>query len=164
MSEALQRRLAAILSADVVGYSRLMGADQAGTLAALRHARGAVFEPNVAAHHGRVVKRMGDGWLVEFASAADAVTCAIAVQEGLADQETIKLRIGLHIGDIAHEDEDVYGDGVNIAARLQEISVPDGIVISDIVRRSIDGNLAASFADLGKKDLKNIAEPVAAFG
>jgi len=164
MSEALQRRLAAILSADVVGYSRLMGADQAGTLAALRHARGTIFEPNVASHNGHVVKRMGDGWLVEFASAADAVTCAIAVQQGLADQETIKLRIGLHIGDIAHEDEDVYGDGVNIAARLQEIAEPDGIVISDIVRRSIDGNLAASFSELGRKELKNIAEPVITYG
>jgi len=164
MSDAIQRRLAAILSADVVGYSRLMGADQAGTLTALRRLRGTVFEPNIAAHNGHIVKRMGDGWLVEFASAADAVTCAISVQEGLADQETIKLRIGLHIGDIAHEDEDVYGDGVNIAARLQEIAEPDAIVISDIVRRSIDGNLAASFNELGKHDLKNIAEPVTAYG
>ena len=116
----MERRLAAILAADVVGYSRLMGSDEAATLAALRQMRRALFEPLVAERRGTIVKRMGDGWLVEFASARDAVTCAVSLQEGLADNEIIKLRVGIHIGDVVHEEEDIYGDGVNIAARLQE--------------------------------------------
>ena len=164
MSEGTQRRLAAIISADVVGYSRLMGEDAAGTLTALRQLRTELFAPTVEDHNGRIVKSMGDGWLIEFASVVDAVTCAIEVQEQLAEHEVVKLRIGVHLGDITHEDEDIYGDGVNIAARLQEIAEPGAIVISDMAWRSIDGKQSAAFADLGEQDLKNIAKPVTAYG
>ena len=156
--------MAAVVAIDVVGYSRLMGADEAGTLTALRHLRTELFAPTIGGHNGTIIKSMGDGWLVEFASVVDAVTCAIEVQERLAGNDTIKLRIGVHLGDITHEDEDIYGDGVNIAARLQEISDPSAVVISDIAWRSIDGKLSAAFADLGEQNLKNIAEPVTAFG
>ena len=158
------RKLAAILAADVAGYSRLMGEDAAGTLTALRQLRREVLEPLVSNHHGVVIKRMGDGWLIEFGSVVDAVTCAIEIQKGLAEHETIQIRIGVHLGDIVHEDEDIYGDGINIAARLQELAAPRSVVISDAVRRSIDGKLSAGFTDLGAQILKNIAEPVAAHG
>ena len=164
MTEAIQRRLAAVLAADVAGYSRLMGEDEAGTLSALRNLRTKTFVPIVDQHQGVIVKSMGDGWLVEFASVADAVNCAIEIQEKLAEEKNIKLRVGVHLGDITHEEEDIFGDGVNIAARLQEIAQPGGIVISDIARRSIDGRLAAAFVDLGVHNLKNIAEPITAFG
>ncbi len=164
MTDGIQRRLAAILAADVVGYSRLMGEDEAGTLSGLRHLRTEHFAPAVHGHRGIIVKSMGDGWLVEFASVVDAVTCAIEVQEGLAEHESIKLRVGVHVGDITHEEEDIFGDGVNIAARLQEIAQPGGIVISDIARRSIDTKLAADFVDLGVQDLKNIAESIGVYG
>jgi len=164
MSEAMHRKLAAIISADVVGYSRLMGADEANTLAALRLWRAEVFEPTVNDNNGNVIKNMGDGWLVEFDSAGDAVNCAIRVQEKLSGHEVLKLRIGLHIGDITHADGDIYGDGVNIAARLQEIAEPGAIVISDVTRRSVDGKLATAFSDLGQQKLKNITEPIIAFG
>ncbi len=159
----MERRLAAILAADVVGYSRLMGADEARTLNALRNFRGTIFEPVVADYRGRIIKRMGDGWLVEFVSIVDAVNCAIQVQEQLADHEIIKLRMGIHIGDIVHEDEDIYGDGVNIAARLQEIAAPGAIAVSDAAWRSLDGTLSARFRDQGEHDLKNIAEAVRVF-
>ena len=143
----MERRLAAILISDIVGYSSLMGADEAGTLAALRQLRGEMFEPVVARHRGTVIKRMGDGWLVEFASAVDAVASAIEVQAGLAPHENIRLRIGIHVGDIMHEDEDIFGDGVNIAARLQEIAVPGGIALSEMARNSLDGGMAVHFSD-----------------
>ncbi len=120
----MERRLAAILAADVVGYSRLMGEDEAGTLSALRQLRTEIIAPTVDARRGKVVKSMGDGWLVAFASVVDAVTCAIEVQKGLAGHDSIKLRVGVHLGDITHEEEDIFGDGVNIAARLQEIAQP----------------------------------------
>ena len=159
---ALTRKLAAILAADVAGYSRLMGADESATLAALRELRqdlaGVVGE-----HRGEVVKSMGDGWLVEFGSVVDAVNCALTVQEKLAGHAVIKLRIGIHIGDIVHEDEDIYGDGVNIAARLQEIAEPGGIALSDNARRSLDAKLAGQFRDAGEQELKNIAEAVRVF-
>ena len=145
MNEEMRRKLAAIVSADVVGYSRLMGEDEANTLAALRQWRAELFGPIVEDHRGKIVKSMGDGWLVEFESAVDAVTCTIQVQENLSGHEVLKLRIGLHIGDITHADGDIYGDGVNIAARLQEIAEPGAIVISDVTRRSIDGKLAVKF-------------------
>ena len=164
MTDGIQRRLAAILAADVAGYSRLMGEDEAGTLSALRHLRTELFVPTVRGHRGKIVKSMGDGWLVEFASVVDAVTCAIKVQEGLAGHESITLRVGVHMGDITHEEEDIFGDGVNIASRLQEIARPGGIVISDIARRSIDGKLAAIFVDLGVQGLKNIVEPITVYG
>jgi len=161
---AVERRLAAILAADVVGYSRLMSADEAGTLSALRHLRAELFLPTVDRYRGKVVKNMGDGWLVEFASIVDAVTCAIEIQERLTTNEKIKLRTGVHLGDITHDEEDIFGDGVNIAARLQEIALPGGVVISDVARRSVDGKLAAAFADLGAHHLKNIADPITAYG
>jgi len=158
----VQRRLAAILAADVVGYSKLMGEDEAGTLAALRQLRRGLLAQAVTEFRGNPSKAWA-GWLVEFPSAVDAVTCAIKVQESLTDQDLIKLRIGLHIGDVTFEDEDIYGDGVNIAARLQEIASPGAIVISDNARRSIDGKLAAAFQELGLQELKNIADPVIAY-
>jgi adenylate cyclase len=164
MRAGTQRKLAAVLVADVVGYSALMGEDEDGTLAALRGLRQELFAPSVSRHRGEVIKRMGDGWLVAFDSAVDAVGCATEVQDGLSDNEKIKLCIGLHVGDIVHEDEDIFGDGVNIAARLQEVAAPGAVVISDVARRSVDGKLAAEFVDLGLQRLKNIAEPIAAYG
>jgi adenylate cyclase len=164
MSEGTQRKLAAIMAADVVGYSRLMGEDEAGTLAALRQLRSGLFAPTVRSHGGAVVKNMGDGWLVAFDSAADAITCAIAVQAALADHDTIKLRAAIHVGDVTHADEDVFGDGVNVASRLQDLAEPGAIVISETARRSIDAKLSSQFTDLGAQHLKNIAEPIDAFG
>jgi adenylate cyclase len=163
MTAGIERRLAAILAADVAGYSRLIGEDEAGTLKALRHLRTELFAPAVDHHRGKLVKNMGDGWLVEFASVVDAVSCAIEIQERLAAHESLKLRVGVHLGDITHEEEDIFGDGVNIAARLQEIAQPGGIMISDMVRRSIGGKLATAFVDLGVCNLKNIAEPITAY-
>ncbi|MDP6689433.1 MAG: adenylate/guanylate cyclase domain-containing protein, partial [Alphaproteobacteria bacterium] len=157
------RKLAAILAADVAGYSKLMGADESGALAALRELRSDLFQPTVSEHRGEVVKSMGDGWLVEFASVIDAVNCALQVQQNLANHEIIKLRIGIHIGDIVHEDEDIYGDGVNVAARLQEIAAPGGVALSDTARKVLDGKLASEFTDAGEKQLKNIAEAVRVF-
>ena len=156
----MQRKLAAILAADVVGYSRLIAEDEARTLDALRALRRESFEPLVAEHRGEVVKRMGDGWLVAFASVVDAAACAIAVQERLAGYDRIKLRIGLHLGDIVHEDEDIYGDGVNIAARLQEVAEPGGILISGTAHESLIGRLDEKFEDAGERSLKNIRRPV----
>ncbi len=157
------RKLAAILAADVAGYSKLMGEDETSTLEALRELRNDLFQPTVSEHRGDIVKSMGDGWLVEFASVVDAVNCALQVQENLAGHEIIKLRIGIHIGDIVHEDEDIYGDGVNIAARLQEIAEPGGIVLSGRARDFLDTKLANGFRDAGEKQLKNIAEAVRVF-
>ncbi|GAB5436246.1 adenylate/guanylate cyclase domain-containing protein [Falsiruegeria mediterranea] len=160
----MTRHLAAILAADVVGYSAMMGADQEGTLAALRSLRSEVFSPTVAGHRGKVVKSMGDGWLVEFGSSADAVTCAMQVQDRVAGQEKIRLRIGIHIGDIVHEDEDVFGDGVNVAARLEALADPGTVAISDAVFGSLDGTLQPSFDDLGTRELKNISRPIQVWG
>ncbi|MEH6528076.1 MAG: adenylate/guanylate cyclase domain-containing protein [Sneathiella sp.] len=158
------RKLAAILSADVVGYSRLMGQDEVRTLSALRSLRKETFEPVIVAHRGTVVKRMGDGWLVEFASVVDAVRCALNVQKKLADEDVIKLRVGIHIGDIVHEDEDIYGDGVNIASRLQEQAAPGGIAISAFAHDSLDGVVRSGFQSLGASKLKNISQEIEIFG
>src|SRR5271163_1079334 len=135
--ERLQRRLAAIMSADVVGYSRLMGTDEAGTLSRLNTLRRELIDPAIADHSGRIVKLMGDGALVEFASAVDAVTCAIEIQKQLRERDTsdsdadpIRFRIGINVGDIIIEGEDIHGDGVNIAARLEGIAEPGGVSIS----------------------------------
>jgi adenylate cyclase len=157
MTPKNERRLSAILAADVAGYSRLMGADEAGTLADLRQLRSAVFEPVVTGYRGTVIKRMGDGWLVEFASAADAVRAAIDIQSGLVDHPRIRLRIGVHVGDIVHEAEDIFGDGVNIAARLQQEVLPGGIAISGVTRQSIRGIVSEPFHDAGARTLRNIA-------
>jgi adenylate cyclase len=166
--ERLQRRrLAAILSADVVGYSRLMGVDEAGTLARLRALRRDLIDPAIAAHSGRIVKLMGDGALVEFASAVDAVTCAIEIQRMLRDHDAsgseadpIRFRIGINVGDIIIEGDDILGDGVNIAARIEGIAEPGGISISEDAWRQVQGKVAANFVDAGEHSLKNIARPV----
>ena len=155
-----QRRLAAILAADVVGYSRLMGADEAGALAALRAMWTDVFNPAVAAHNGRVVKLLGDGALVEFGSAVDAVDCGLAIQRLLANAGGLTLRIGINLGDIVIEGGDIFGDGVNIAARLEPLAPHGGILVSDAVHAQIAGKIDVDFADGGDLALKNIAEPV----
>ncbi|MBT3532319.1 MAG: adenylate/guanylate cyclase domain-containing protein [Rhodospirillaceae bacterium] len=143
----LKRRLAAILAADVVDYSRLMGEDQAQTLDALRQFRNELLEPVVTTHNGSIVKRLGDGWIIEFASVSDAVECALHIQNGLADHDVIRLRSGIHIGDVVFEEEDVFGDGVNVAARLEELAKPGELLISDTAYQSIDGKAAAQFSD-----------------
>ena len=160
-----ERRLAAILSADVVGYSRLMGEDEAGTLARLKSCRAEALDPNIAERRGRIVKTMGDGLLVEFASVVDAVNCAIAVQNAMAasDDQRMVFRIGVNLGDIVVENDNIFGDGVNVAARLQAIAEPGGICISGEAHGQVEGKVAASFVDLGERKLKNIAKPVRAF-
>jgi adenylate cyclase len=165
--ERLQRRLAAILAADVVGYSRLMGVDEAGTLARLNSLRREVIDPAIAAHSGRIVKLMGDGTLVEFASAVDAVTCAIEIQRLLPERDCpgsqpdpIRFRIGINVGDIIIEGDDILGDGVNIAARIESHAEPGGISISEDAWRQVQGKVAAQFVDAGEQSLKNIARPV----
>ena len=157
--ERTERRLAAIMSADVAGYSRLMGTDEAGTLSALKALRKDVFAPQVTAHKGRVVKLMGVGALVEFPSVVDAVDCAIAVQRALAD-ESIKLRIGINLGDIIIEGSDIYGDGVNVAARIQEVAAPGGVALSAVAHDQVAGKVEAAFEDAGEHELKNIDKPV----
>ena len=163
----VQRRLAAILAADVVGFSRLMGADEEGTLAALKARRRDILQPMVAKHHGRVVKVMGDGVLVEFASAVSAVQCAIDLQQAMAvanhdlqDDRHIVLRVGVNLGDVMVEGSDLYGEGVNIAARLEALADPGDVLISDKVRYEVAGKLRLTFEDLGKRELKNITESV----
>jgi len=164
MSEQrVERRLAAIFASDVVGYSRLMAADEEGILGRLNAHRREFLDPTIAAHRGRVVKRTGDGLLIEFASAIDATRCAIEVQEGMATRnenvpaaKRIDLRIGIHVGDIIIEEDDIFGDGVNIAARLEGIAQPGGVSISEDVWRQVNGKVAADFVDTGEQSLKNI--------
>lgn len=156
----MQRKLVAILAADVVGYSLLMGENEDKALAILREFRAEVLGPTVAGHRGRLIKSMGDGWLVEFASTVDAVNCALRIQERLTANVLLKLRIGIHIGDVVHEDEDIFGDGVNIAARLQDFADPGGLAISGSAYDSLDGTLSPGFTDSGLQLFKNIARPV----
>jgi adenylate cyclase len=158
----MERRLAAILAADVVGYSKMMSADEAGTLAALKTHRAEVFDPVTDRHNGRIVKLMGDGVLVEFASVVDAVECAIEVQTALsnANDSRIKLRIGINLGDVMIDGDDLYGDGVNVAARLEAIAQPGGICISSIVHESLRNRIEADFADAGEHQVKNIDRPI----
>ena len=162
--ERINRKLAAILAADVVGYSRLMAADEAGTLAALKRHRQTVFEPAVAAHQGRIVKLIGDGTIVEFASVVDAVNCALSVQRSGEprdeSQPKIILRIGINLGDVIIEGDDIYGDGVNIAARLEPVAEPGGICISSIVNESIGNRIDVRFQDSGQINVKNIDRPI----
>lgn len=159
-----QRKLAAILAADVAGYSRHIAADEAGTLARLRLLRNDILTPAVAGHGGEIVKSMGDGWLIEFASVAEAVRCAIDIQTQAVEPKGLRLRVGVHAGDVVHEDEDIYGDGVNIAARLQQVCPPGGILISDFARQSIDAELGGAFTELGAKSLKNIPSALIVHG
>jgi TolB-like protein len=163
----LERRLAAILAADVAGYTALMGADEAGTLRRLTGLRREFLEPLIDKHHGRIVKLMGDGLLVEFASVVDAVTCALAWQNGVAEREAVAdedtrlhFRIGINLGDVIVDGDDIHGDGVNIAARLEGLAEPDGICLSYDAYRQTRGKMEVSFEDLGERDLKNVAEPV----
>jgi TolB-like protein/class 3 adenylate cyclase len=165
--EGIERRLAAILSADVAGYSRLMNEDEAGTLAALKAHRAEFFDPTVAEYGGRIVKLMGDGSLVEFPSVVDAVECAVTIQHGMAERNAevpedrcIAFRIGINLGDIIVEGDDIYGDGVNIAARIQEIAVPGGVCISGDAYHQVRSKMDAAFEDLGEQEVKNIPEPV----
>src|SRR3984893_10398314 len=169
-SERVDRRLAAVLAADVAGYSRLMGLNEERTLANLKSFRKTLVDPTIAAHRGRIVKTTGDGMLVEFASAVDAARCAVEVQRGIAAQNAdvpqdvrIEFRIGIHVGDIIFDDNDIFGDGVNIAARLEGIAEPGGICISDDAQRQVRGKVDFAFGDLGLQTLKNIAEPMRAW-
>ena len=164
MSE--QRRLAAIVSADVAGYSRLMGRDETGTLAALKALRREVVDPRIAKHNGRIVKTTGDGLLLEFASVVDAVRCVIEVQTAMAEKTAdvpedrrIAFRIGVNVGDIIIDGDDIFGDGVNVAARLQEIASPGGVCMSGRVHDDIRDRLDTTFEDGAAQVLKNIARP-----
>jgi adenylate cyclase len=159
------RRLAAILAADVVGYSRMMGTDEAGTLAALKRHRATVFDPTVAEHNGRIVKLIGDGTIVEFTSVVDAVRCALAIQQSArADADpsgmNITLRIGINLGDIIIDGDDIYGDGVNIAARLEPLAEPGGVCIASIVNESVGSRIDVTFDDGGEVAVKNIDRPI----
>jgi adenylate cyclase len=166
MSET--RKIAAILVADIVGYGRLAGADEEGTLARLRALRSDLIDPAVDTHHGHIVKRTGDGSLIEFRSVVDAVRCAIEVQNGLikrnADlpaERRIEFRVGIHLGDVVEEaDGDLMGDGVNVAARIEGICVPGAICLSEDAYRQVKGRLDLAVSDLGATQLKNIAEPI----
>jgi adenylate cyclase len=170
MAPRTERKLAAILAADVVGYSRLVGDDEAGTIARLKALRQGFIEPLIAEYHGRVVKLMGDGALVEFASAVDAVECAVALQKGVAEREAalpesrrIAFRIGINIGDIIVEDGDILGDGVNVAARLEGLAEPGGICIARNVHDQVKAKLDHAFEPMGEHRVKNIAEPVSVY-
>ena len=165
--ERVERRLSAIFASDIVGYSRLMEADEEDTLARMNAHRREFLEPAVAQNRGRIVKRTGDGVLIEFSSAVDAARCAIDVQRGMGERNAgvsperrIELRIGIHVGDIMIEDDDIFGDGVNIAARLESIAQPGGICISDDAYRQVRGKVNVNFQDSGEQELKNIARPV----
>jgi adenylate cyclase len=166
-SERVERRLSAIFAGDVVGYSRLMEADEERTLARLNVHRREFLDPTIAQNRGRIVKRTGDGVLIEFISAVDAVRCAVEIQRGMGERNAsvppetrIELRIGIHVGDIMIEDSDIFGDGVNIAARLESIAQPGGICISDDAYRQVRGKIDVNFQDSGEQELKNIARPV----
>jgi TolB-like protein/class 3 adenylate cyclase/tetratricopeptide (TPR) repeat protein len=167
---AMERRLSAILAADVVGYTRLMEVDEAGTFARLRAHRQEIFEPEIAKHHGRIFKLMGDGLLAEFTSVVDAVECAVALQRGMVErnkdvpaEQRIDVRIGINLGDVIVEDDDRHGEGVNIAARLQALAEPGGICVSRTVVNHVKNKLNISFEDLGEHRVKNIAEPVSVY-
>ena len=168
--ERVDRRLAAVLAADVAGYSRLMGADEEGTLARLKVVRKTLVDPTIAAHRGRIVKTTGDGVLVEFASAVDAVRNAVEIQRSMAEQniavppdQRIEFRIGIHVGDIIFDDSDIFGDGVNIAARLEGIAEAGGVCMSDDAYRQVRGKVEIACDDMGQQSLKNIVEPMRAW-
>jgi adenylate cyclase len=169
--EHVERKLAAILAADVVGYSRLMGADEVGTLRALKTLRKDHLDPTIAAYGGHIVKTTGDGLLVDFASVVDAVACAVAIQRKMlernatiSEDKRFVLRIGINVGDIIVDGKDIFGDGVNIAARLESICEPGGLCISEIARDQVRDKLPLTFTDLGEQQVKNIARPVRVFG
>ena len=170
-SPRIERRLAAILAADVAGYSRLMGTDEVGTLNALKEHRRERIDPTIARHNGRIVKTTGDGLLVEFASVVDAVACAVAIQRamlafnaGIHTDRQIVLRIGINVGDIILDGGDIFGDGVNVAARLEALCEPGGVCISRSANEQVRDKLSLAFADLGEQTVKNIARAVGVFG
>src|SRR6201997_1311959 len=165
--ERAQRRLAAILAADIVGYSWLMGSDEEGTLARLKALRGGLLTPKIDEHRGRVVKTTGDGLLAEFASVVDALRCAVEVQREMIARNAatlagrrIEFRMGINVGDIIIEDGDIFGDGVNIAARLEALAEPGGICLSAAAHEQVRDRLDLAFDDLGEQQVKNIARPV----
>ena len=164
--ERIERRLAAILAADVAGYSRLIGADEEGTLDRLKSLRAELIDPKIAEHRGRIVKTTGDGLLVEFASVVDALRCATDWQRGMAERNAgksdnrIEFRIGINVGDVVVEDGDIFGDGVNVAARLEALAEPGGICVSAGVQENSAGRLDLTFEGMGEQSLKNIARPV----
>src|SRR6266851_309748 len=169
-TERVERRLAAILAADVAGYSRLMNADEEGTHVRLRADLRQLFDPKIKEHRGRTVKNTGDGLLAEFASVVDAVRCAAETQRAMIDRNAdipedkrISFRMGINLGDVIVEPEDIFGDGVNIAARLEALAEPGGICISRVVREQIRDKLSYPFADMGEQSVKNIARPVRAY-
>jgi class 3 adenylate cyclase len=164
------RRLTAILAADVAGYSRLMGADEEGTHERLKAHLRELIEPKIEERRGRIVKNTGDGLLAEFQSVVDAVRCAVEIQRGMADREPevpeerrIRFRIGINLGDVIAEEHDIFGDGANVAARLEALAEPGGICVSRVVRDQVRDKLGISFEDLGEKQVKNIARPVRAY-
>ena len=168
--DRIERRLAAILAADVAGYSRLTGVDEEGTHVQLQAHLRALVDPKVAEHRGRVVKNTGDGMLAEFSSVVDAVRCALDVQRGMAernagvpDEKRIEFRMGINVGDIIIDRGDIFGDGVNVAARLEGLAKPGGICISDDAHRQVRNKFDITFEDVGERQLKNIARPVRVF-
>src|SRR5215469_2932761 len=161
------RGFAAVLAADVTGYSRLIGADEEGTLERLKSLRRELIDRRIAEHHGRIVKTTGDGLLIEFASVVDALRCATEVQKSMADrnvdvphEKRIEFRVGIHQGDIVVDNGDIFGDGVNVAARLEGLADPGGICVSARVQEDITGKLDLVFEDMGEQTLKNIARPI----
>src|SRR5262249_2912147 len=170
MAATIERRIAVVLCADVVGYSRLMGRDEEGTLAALNAVRRDIVDPKIADHRGRTVRSMGDGLLVEFNSVVDAVQCAMAIQNAMAARpeepapnRQIRFRMGLNIGDVVSDDGALYGDGITVAARLESLAEPGGVNISRAVRDQIRDQLPVTLADLGEHNVANLARPVRAF-
>src|SRR6266516_3448573 len=165
--DRVERRLYAILAADVAGYSRLTGLDEEGTHAHLQGHLRSLVDPKIAEHRGRVVKNTGDGLLAEFSSVVDAVRCALDVQRGMAERNTdvpqekrIEFRIGINVGDVMLDRGDIFGDGVNVAARLEGLSEPGGICLSEDAHRQVQGKMSAEFIDIGEQQLKNIGRPV----
>src|SRR5262245_55675645 len=168
--DRVDRRLAAIWAGDIAGYSRLMGIDEEGTLRHLKAHRSELVDPKIREHRGRIVKTTGDGLLVEFSSVVDAVRCAVEIQRamvdrnsGIAEDQRITFRIGVNLGDVIIDGDDIYGDGVNIAARLEALAEPGGVCLSRTVRDPIGDRLPYAFEDIGEQSVKNIAQPVHAF-
>ena len=166
-SDRVERRLAAVMAVDVADYSRLMGTDEEGTLAAIKAIRRELGDPKIKEHRGRIVKTTGDGLLIEFASVVDAVRCAVEVQRemaernaGVSPERRIEFRIGINLGDIIIDEGDIFGDGVNIAARLEALADPGGICVSRVVRNQVRDKLDFAFGDMGEQQVKNIARPV----
>src|SRR5246127_148955 len=167
MKQPVERRLAAVFAADVAGYSRLMGADEEGTLQRLWAHRRELVDPKISEHRGRIVKTTGDGMLVEFASVVDAVRCAVEIQRAMVNRNAetpedkrITFRVGVNLGDVIADGDDIYGDGVNIAARLEALAEPGGICISRPVRDQVRDKLPYAFDDMGEQKVKNIARPL----